>query len=179
MLPKEVNLFDRIKREVVGNISLSNSPSDASVYLQPDATIFGPMIEPMPKYIVFKQDEASPFVAETKDGPYKGIDEDLVEAAVHNLLLMDPRTYLHADRRGLLEYQETDEGSDTVVQYDIFRVGIDILHMPEDIAMNAAGQAKGPYQTSFHVRDSGLLEIRVNEHLINEENFVQYDLQNL
>jgi len=179
MLPQEVYLFDNIKREVVGNVLLSDSPSDLSVYLQPDATIIGPMKEPMPKYIMFKQNEANSFGAELKEGPYQRIGEELVAAGIHRFLLMDPRIYLHAEREELLEYQKSDEGSDTVVLYDIIRVGTDILGMPKNIAQGAAHDAKGPFRTSFRVRDSGLLELRINEHLINEENFAQYNLQNL
>ncbi len=143
-----VHTYIPIKGEV-----LSDSPHQIKLVLLPDGVMkIGPLVEPLPKFIEFRN--RLPSILDERE--LGTMTSDLMDKGIQLLMLLDPKSYLAAEDFGLLKEEEVSiYGSEVMISYSIGEVGQKTLGMPESTANWAADVYGKRWQTRIAISNKG------------------------
>jgi len=156
-LDAHLSLFSELQSDIVGEVFWDEGSIPLATYLLRDKSFkVGPLPEPFPKYMLFK--EQGEVYEVQDDNTEVRIGDELTRNGIHVLLLTNPRVYRQIIAKGLLSVESPeDPGKGTfMTSYDIERVGEEVLWMP----ITAAGLQSNVYgrewSTVFRLTDKTL-----------------------
>lgn len=169
--------FSALSSEFTGKLVRSRKDLEAEVILGPgNRTTFGPMPEPLPRYLLFELGTSYAVVGESRTDLVEPLSEELIVAGIHGLLLLDPRVYTMAHDAGLLEIGPIRRPAGQVLEFQLTELST-LLGMPEEVAAEMSEHVPGTFRTTARLRQDHLLQLLINKSLPGmADSYAEYDL---
>ncbi len=146
-----LSAFERAGVEVVGRLITPAGEVEARL-LADGGAYFGPLEDPLPQYLLFDRSRTA-YVADSRGRQLLPLPDELVEAGPHLILLYDPRVYLVAEDKGILqEASRREYGVESVIgKYRLYDMATTVFGLRTEIGEFLERSLGSHYQTEVRL----------------------------